>query len=61
MNTIFVHRISNGFQGHALDHYVRNYIFRLRYHLSRFGLAKKEVVRFLSALEVAPKTVHLIH
>jgi hypothetical protein len=61
MNTIFAHRLSHGFEGHALDHYLRNYILRLRYHLPRLGLSQMGAVRFLLALEGALKNVHLVH
>jgi len=61
MNIIFAHRLSRSFEGHALDHYLRNYILRLRYHLPRLGLSPLGVVRSLLALESALKNIHLIH
>ena len=55
MNRVFAHRLSYGFEGHALGHYLRNYILRLRYHLPRLSLSPMGVVRFLLALEGALK------
>lgn len=60
MNRVFAHRLPYGFEGHALDQYLRNYILRLGYHLPRLGLSLMGVVRFLLALEGALKNVHLI-
>jgi len=61
MNRVFTHRLSYGFEGHALDHYLRNYILRLRFHLPKLGLAPMGVVRFLLTLESALKNIRLIH
>jgi len=51
MNRVFAHKLSYGFEGHGLGHYLRNYILRLGYHLPRLGLSPMGVVRFLLALE----------
>jgi hypothetical protein len=61
MKGVFIHKLRCGFQGHASDHYLRNFILNLRYYLPKFGLARKRVTGFLVAFEVALKGIHLLH
>jgi len=61
MKGFFIHKFRCGFKGPALDHYLRNFILNLRYHLPQFGLSRKGVTRFLVAFEVGLKGIHLLN
>ena len=61
MKGLFIHKFRCGFQGHTLDHYLRNFLLKVQYYLPKFGLARERVTGFLVAFEVALKGMHLLH
>ena len=60
MKGFFIHKFRSGFRGPALDHYLRNFVLNLRYYLPQFGLSNKGVTRYLVALEIFLKGIHLL-
>ena len=61
MKDILIHKLCCGFESYALDHYLRNFILKLRYQLPRHGLSKKKVVQWLLAFEGTLKFVRFLH